>query len=446
MPDWDFSPPPVSEMGDHDVVPVGRHLAGKRVALLVTGGIAAIKAPLVARALRRQGAEVVAFASGEGLRYVTEEALEWATVQPVVTRLTPAAEHLSDAEPFDAYLVAPATYNTLNKIAWGIADGVVTAAAASALGRMERGETRLLVVPTMHGSLHNAVLTESLERLAGFGVRVVPPREGYGKHNIPAEEELVAEVCRAVSRSPLRGMRVLVTGGPTPVPVDSVRRITNRFRGRLGAEITEELHLRGAEPLLLHGDGAYQPPERLPFRVVRTFDEYRDEVLRELASEPYAAAVFSAAVADYRLREILPGKTPSGGALSHLDLVPTEKVVDLVREGFPELWMVTFKYQEDVSHEDLLAVGRRRLERLGGRGAVVANRGEETGPDGEQVAWLVTADGEPVHAVGKPAIAAAIADHLETVAAAGQLSPTAGRAASSRERVPASGNRWHAED
>jgi phosphopantothenoylcysteine decarboxylase/phosphopantothenate--cysteine ligase len=411
--DWDFSPPPPSEMGDHDVVLVGDHLRGKRVALLVTGGIAAFKAPLVARALRRQGADVVAFASSEALRYVTEDTLEWSTVNPVVTRLTAAAEHLSDAAPFDAYLVAPATYNTINKVAAGIADTPVTSALASALGRMEQGATKVLVVPTMHGSLHNSILTGSLERLAALGVRIVPPRQDYGKDNIPAEEVIVSEACRALSRSPLQGRRILVTGGPTPVPIDAVRRITNRFRGRLGAEITLELHLRGAEVRLVHGDGAFRPPAYLPFRVARTFDEYLEAVMEELAAAPTAAGVFSAAVADYRPKEVLPGKTPSGGAWKSMQLVPTPKVVELVRERFPDLYMVTFKYQEGVSHEELMEVGRSRLERLAGRGAVVANRGEETGPHGEQVAWLVSADGEPRRLEGKGAIAIALADHLE---------------------------------
>jgi phosphopantothenoylcysteine decarboxylase / phosphopantothenate---cysteine ligase len=251
MQDWDFSPPPSSELGDHDVPPEGVHLQGRRVALLLTGSIAAMKAPLVARELRRQGADVVAFASGEALRYVTEETLEWSTTHRVVTRLTPAAEHLSDSAPFDAYLLAPATYNTINKMRHGIADSVITATLGSALGRMEQGRTQVLVAPTMHGSLHTAILTESLQALAGMGVRIIPPREDYGKHNLPEEERLVAEVCRAVSDSGLRGLPLLVTGGPTPVPVDSVRRLTNKFTGQLGIEIADELYLRGAGVLLV---------------------------------------------------------------------------------------------------------------------------------------------------------------------------------------------------
>jgi phosphopantothenoylcysteine decarboxylase/phosphopantothenate--cysteine ligase len=275
------------------------------------------------------------------------------------------------------------------------------------------------VAPTLHGSLHNSILTASLERLAALGVRVVPPREDYGKHNIPAEEVLVSEVCRELSASPLKGRRLLVTGGPTPVPIDNVRRITNRFRGRLGAEITLELHLRGADVRLVHGDGAFRPPVYLPFRVARTYDEYVEAVMEELAAGPagapaVAAGIFSAAVADYRPRQVLPGKTPSGGALKSLELVPTEKVIGLVRDRFPDLYMVTFKYQEGVAHEELMEVGRQRWRRLAGRGAVVANRGEETGPQGEQVAWLVSGEGEPRKLEGKGAIAIAIADHLET--------------------------------
>lgn len=417
MNTWDFTPPPPSDMGDHDVPREGDHLAGKRIALMITGGIAAMRAPLLARALRRQGADVVAFVSEEGLRYTTIDTLEWSTVNPVVTRLTAAAEHLSDAAPFDAYLVAPATYNTINKMRFGIADGVITAALASALGKMERGETRVLVVPTMHGSMHNAILTESLKTLHAMGVRIVPPREAYGKHNIPSERAIVAEVCREVSRSPLKNVPILVTGGPTPVPIDNVRRITNRFRGRLGVQITEELFLRGADVLLVHGDGAFRPPEHLPFEIARTFDDYLDRVLSLLEEKPYRFGIFSAAVADYRPAEVRPGKVPSGGALQHLELVPTPKVIERVRERHPDLYMVTFKYEEQITHDELMARARQRLER--GYQVVVANRGEETGPAGEQVAYLVAKGREPLRMVGKQDIARRLADHLEAVVTRG---------------------------
>lgn len=413
MLDWDFSPPrPEPTLTDHDVPLDGTHLVDKRIALLVTGGIAAMKAPLIARALRKQGAEVMAFMSSEAGRYVTEDTLEWSTVNPVVTRLSPAAEHLSDSSPFDAYLVAPATYNTINKMRYGIADGVVTSVLSSALGRMEQGQTQVLVAPTMHGTMHNAILTGSMQTLSGMGVRVIPPRPGYGKHNIPNEPTLVAEVCRAVSDSAIKGLPILVTGGPTPVPIDNVRRITNKFTGRLSVEIAKHLYLSGADAHLILAGGVTQPPDYLPVTPAGTFDKYHQAILQELSRKKYLAGIFSAAVADYRPAEVLPGKTPSGGSLQTLNLVPTAKVIGDVMDKFPDLKLISFKYQEDVTHEQLMQIANERIAR--GHTAVVANRGEERGPAGEQIAYLVTSNHSPKKLLGKPGIATALTTYLTT--------------------------------
>jgi phosphopantothenoylcysteine decarboxylase/phosphopantothenate--cysteine ligase len=411
MKDWDFSPPPDSTLGDHAVRPAGHHLAGRRVALMISGGIAAIKAPFIARALRKQGAKVVAYCSKEGLRYTTEDAMEWSTAHPVVTRLSPAAEHLNDAERFDGFLVAPATYNTINKVALGIADGVLTATLAAALGRMVRADTKVLIAPTMHGDMHTPILTQSLQKLAAMGVRVIPPREDYGKHNIPDTETLVAEVCAELSTSPLKGRRILVTGGPTPVPIDNVRLITNRFTGQLGTAIADELTLRGANVHFVLGHTGLVPPDYIECTRARNFDEYRDAVVAALEQGDYVAGIFSAAVADYKSREVALGKIPSGGALQSIELVPTEKVIDLVRERYPDVPMVSFKYQENVEHEQLMRIARSRVEQ--GHLAVVANRGEEVGPKGEQIAHIVSAGAETERFVDKPEIARGIADFLE---------------------------------
>jgi phosphopantothenoylcysteine decarboxylase/phosphopantothenate--cysteine ligase len=412
MNHWDFTPPPPGDLGDHDVRREGDHLAGRRVAMLITGGIAAMKTPLLARALRKQGAEVTAFVSSEALRYVTLDALAWSTNRPVVERLTPDAEHLSDGKPFDAYLLPQATYNSLNKIAHGIADGTVSSTMASALGRLERGQCAVLVAPTMHGTMHNAILTESLRKLDALGVRVIPPRQDYGKHNMPDDAVLVAEVCRAVSRSPLRGRKVLATGGPTPVPIDGVRRLITRFTGEMGMVIAAELHLRGADALLIHGWSGSAPPAHLPHRIARSYDDYRRLVHEELAVGGHFAGIFAAAVADYRPRQARDGKIPSGLQDLSIALEPTAKVIDEVRTAHPELPMVTFKYEEGLSHEELMAIAERRLERFE---AVVANRGEEIVAGQPHVAWLCRRGVAPERLVGKTGVAKALADYLEAL-------------------------------
>ena len=411
MSNWDFSPPPESALSDREVSLDGNHLQHHRIALLITGSIAAMKAPLIARALRRQGADVVAFASEDALRYTTIDALEWSTTNPAITKLTPAAEHLSDDRPFAAYLVAPATYNTINKMALGIADGVITSTLGSAIGRMEQGKTQVLIAPTMHGSLHNSILTKSLQKLQHMGVRIVKPRRDYGKNNLPEETGIVAEVCRAVSRSPLKKVYMMVTGGSTPVPIDNVRLITNRFTGRLGIEIAHELYLRGVNVCLIHGQGRYLPPSYLPHQIINTYQEYRTQVIAKLQEQPYHVGIFSAAVADYQPEQVFPGKIPSGGALKTINLVPTLKVIQEVKNAFPELYMITFKYQENISHGELMSIAQTRLQE--GYPLVVANRGEEKGINGEQIAYFVTDNDQPQRVIGKKNIAIELANYLE---------------------------------
>lgn len=410
MSKWNFQPPPESVLGDRQVDLESNHLQDQRIALLVTGSIAAMKAPLIARNLRRQGADVVAFASPEALRYTTIDALEWSTTNSVITKLTANAEHLSDENPFTAYVVAPATYNTINKMALGIADSVITSTLGSAIGRMEQRKTQIFLTPTMHGSLHNSILTQSLHKLEQMGVQIIPPKVANGKNNLPAEKEIAIAVCRTVSTSKLKNIPILVTGGPTPVPIDNIRRLTNRFTGKLGASIAEELYLRGATVKLIHGQSSYAPPSYIPQKIITTYNEYLTEIMGELQHKKYCFGIFSAAVADYQPVQVFPGKIPSG-QLDKIDLVPTQKVIAEVKAQFPDLSMITFKYQENISHVELINIAKNRLEQ--GYQMVVANRGEEHQSTGAQVAYLVTREMEPLKVVGKKEIAMAIVDFLE---------------------------------
>ncbi len=400
--DWDFTPPSFSDLNDHDVAQASTYLQNKRIALLLTGSIAAYRAPDLIRALRREGAEVVVFATKEGLRYVARDALEWTSLNRVIHEFTPDAEHLSDAAPFDAYLVAPATYNALNKMALGTADSVVTSTLASALGKMEQRQAVVLVAPAMHGSMHNSILTESLKKLHALGVRVIPPRQENGKNNLPSNEKLVAETIRALRSSPLKGIEILVTGGATPVYIDHIRYITNRFTGALAIEIAQEAYFQGARVHLILGKGSQSPPSYLDHSVIETYDDYVETIEKVLSRNSVHAGIFTAAVADYRPETIFSGKIPSG-QLQSLKLTSTEKVIQRIHTNFPELFMVTFKYEEKISHEALLEIAHVRLKE--GYPVVVANRGEEKGPQGEQIAWLIAQDRPAQMMTGKPQIA-----------------------------------------
>src|SRR3989344_9140956 len=175
---------------DLQVERLGNYLEGKKIALCVSGGIAAIEAPKIARHLRRYGAEVKAYVTASTYEFVGKASLEWGTGQAVVDKLSGLAEHICLE---DLILVAPATLNTINKIMLGLADDPVTTLIASALGR----KTPVCVAPTMHESLyHNPFLQQNLHNAYAFGIHVIPPRESEGKSKIPDLESLTAFACK----------------------------------------------------------------------------------------------------------------------------------------------------------------------------------------------------------------------------------------------------------
>lgn len=183
--------------GDRAVQLTSRALADHIIALLVCGGIAAYRSPGLVRELRRAGATVHVFVTPTALQFVTVDALQWTSLHPVVSALDGRAQHV-ETQP-TLYLVAPATYSTINKVAHGIADNAVTTTLASALGVLEQGRARILIAPTMHGSMVNAILRQSLAKLANLGCTIVPPRAQDGKAALPEDAELVAAVIAAVS-------------------------------------------------------------------------------------------------------------------------------------------------------------------------------------------------------------------------------------------------------
>lgn len=406
---WLPQPPLPSPLGDHEVALLGSELAGRRIALLVCGGIAAMQAPMLARALRKHGAEVTAFVSQQALNYVTLDALAWSTNQAVVTQLSARAEHLGDGAIYDAYLIAPATYNTINKCRYGIADSLITTVFAAALGRLERDKTPILMAPTMNGQMHNALLDESLIKLQELGVTIIPPRMANGKHNLPELDTIVFQTARALSDSPLRNIPILVTGGPTPVPLDEIRLLTNRFSGALALEIAKALFVAGADVHWVQGPGSIQVPGWLTVYPIKTYQEYQQSVMHILSHHRCRAGIFSAAVADYQAATVHAGKLSSGQSDLQIALKPTAKVLTQVIQAFPELTTISFKFEADLSHEALMQIAQTRLEQ--GSSAVIANRAEEQ--QAEQIAWLVQAEAEPIRLAGKPQIAAAIRDYLE---------------------------------
>jgi len=346
-------------------------LAGKKIALGVCGSVGAVRAPDLARELMRNGAEVYAVMTDAAQSIISPELMEWATGNPVVTRLTGRIEHvvLGGGMPgcADLILIAPATANTISKIALGIDDTPVTTLATTAIG----ARIPIIIAPAMHGSMysHPAVL-ENMKRLGSMGIAVIPPRESEGKAKIAEPEAIVNTVISALAEKDLKGQRVLVTAGPTRSYLDPVRYLTNSSSGRMGMALASEAMSRGAEVTLVLGPTALSPPScrTIP---VETTDEMMTAVLGELKSSYYNLLAMAAAPLDFSFSRRLKEKISSEASLT-VSLVPLPKVVREARKADPGLFIIGFKAEHNIPAEELEKRAAGRLSDSG-MDMIVAN-------------------------------------------------------------------------
>ena len=312
-------------------------LTGKQVVLGVTGSIAAVECVKLIHALRRRGAEVQVVMSNAAAGIVTPDALAYASGRPVITRITGLVEHVTycgDSGSAALLLIAPCTANTISKIACGIDDTPVTTFATTAIG----SGIPVLVVPAMHHSMfRHPGLTENIEILEDWGIRVLSPRIEEGKAKIADTEEIILETERAILGKPLKGKRVLVTSGPCREPVDDVRVLTTRSSGTMGKELALQAFRLGADVTIVHGD-------TIPCVTnvnAETAGEMRDAVKNELAAYGGADVYISAAAISDFAPQQKEGKIKSGKPAT-ISLTPLPKLLDeVVNEYSP--FVVAFK-------------------------------------------------------------------------------------------------------
>ncbi|ELZ00134.1 bifunctional phosphopantothenoylcysteine decarboxylase/phosphopantothenate--cysteine ligase CoaBC [Natrialba asiatica] len=386
-------------------------LEGVNVALGVTGSIAAVKTVELAHELRRRGATVRGVMSDSARGIIHPWALEFATDNEVVTEITGGVEHVNlcgNDGWADVFLIAPATANTVGKIAGAIDDTPVTTCATTALG----AETPIVIAPAMHKPMydHPGVL-EATETVEDWGVEFVDPRIEEGKAKIATEEAIVCETARAAGDQPLADQHVVVTSGATTEAIDPVRVLTNRSSGKMGRAVAAACYVRGADVTLVH-DG-----ESVPYADVRSVESATEmlETARDVCAGGSGATadalVSAAAIGDYTV-ETSPEKIRSGQDLT-LDLEPTPKLIDELREAFPDLPIVGFKTETSGDDAKMVDRAREMLARAE-LAFVVANDASVMGAE-ETRALLVHAT-DAAHFEGtKAALGREIADSIAAV-------------------------------
>ena len=407
-----------------------------RILLGVSGGISAYKAVELTRLAVKAGHSVRVLQTERSLEFVGRATFEGITGAPVLVddfERDPARgafpgdpapdhdpiSHLEVVRRADAYVIAPASANTIAKLAAGLADNIVTSAALAA-------SCPLIVAPAMNNQMYeNAATQANLETLRSRGVVIVPPGTGelasrgeWGVGRLAGPPEILALVDQSLGghdyapRS-LDGLRVLVTAGGTREPIDSVRYVGNRSSGRMGVAIAEEAARRGADVTLIAANVAIEPGEGVAVVSVQTAAE-----LDQAARAAFASAdvlFMAAAVADFRPAQSLDDKIKKTGrdGLS-LELEPTTDVLAaLSAERRPGQTLVGFAAEHggDPAEHGKVKLERKRVDAVVVNDISDATIGFES--DQNEVTIVTAAEAIAVPRGPKTAVAAAIVDVVE---------------------------------
>ncbi len=306
-----------------------------KIALGVSGGIAAYKAAEICRLLQERGIRVQVIMTRAAQEFVRPLTFAALSGEKVITDLfgagaeTPniesAVEHIAVAQSIDALLVAPATADVLGKFANGLADDFLSTLFLATTAPV-------VVAPAMNVNMwENAATRANLEKLKARGVHIVEPDAGYlacgmtGPGRLAANETIVAAALEALgARQDLSSETVLITAGPTREKIDPVRYLGNRSSGRMGYALAEAALRRGARVILVSGPVAIKPPAVQELVAVETTEEMRREVVARLAQA--SIIIKAAAVADFTIKTPADQKLKRKSAIT-LELEPTSDIL-----------------------------------------------------------------------------------------------------------------------
>lgn len=405
---------------------------GRRILLIIGGGIAAYKSLELIRLIRKAGGQVTPVLTRAGAEFVTPltvASLAGEEVRMALFNLSDEAEmgHIELSRAADLVVVAPATADMMAKMATGQADDL-----ASTL--LMATDKPVLIAPAMNVRMweHRAT-RRNLATLQADGIAVIGPNAGemacgeFGPGRMAEPAEIFEAIARRFSTGPLSGRRIIVTSGPTHEPIDPVRYIANRSSGIQGNAIAAALRDLGAEVVLVSGPVALAPPAGVRTIEVETAAEMMEAVHGTL---PADAAVFAAAVGDWRVAEMSAEKLKKDGSSTIPPLKLAEnpdilRSVATLPEGDRPRLVVGFAAETS----DLIANARAKLAAKGADWIVANDVSPESGVMGgqENTVTLVTRQGEEAWPkTSKRAVAALLAERI--AAALGEIGRETGAA------------------
>ncbi len=336
-------------------------LEGKTVVLGITGSIAAYKAADLASQLTQAGAKVEVIMTEAATEFITPLTFRNIIGRPVVTKMFELAsefsvEHVALAEAADVVVIAPATANTIAKLAAGIADDMLCSTVLAT-------KAPIIVAPAMHAAMYeNQITQENLAKLQARDFTIVGPAYGrlasggMGQGRLVDVSEILGTICQMLGRSgDLVGKKIVVTAGGTQEPVDPVRCLTNRSSGKMGYALAEAARDRGAQVVLVSAPSALAKPVGVDVVNVGTAQEMYEAVKK--AVDKADALIMAAAVADYRPKKVSKSKIKRQ-QVSTLTL-ELERTPDILGEVKGKFLRVGFAAES----ENLVANAKEKLQK-----------------------------------------------------------------------------------
>lgn len=365
-------------------------LAGRRIVLGITGGVAAYKAAYIARRLVEHGATVRTVMTPSATRFIGEATFAALTgFDPVVDLFDSEdpSPHTTLAAWADLIIVAPTTASTIAKLATGESSNALVATVIAS-------EVPVILAPAMHTEMwQNRAVTESLHRLEAMGYEIIDPEEGelaggdVGVGRLADPDTIVAAVVERLTRGPLGGMRVIITGGGTREPIDPVRFIGNRSSGKMGNAIARAAAAYGATVTLV--SSAPDPGVSGVSHVhVETADQMAEAVWSRL--DACDIAVMAAAVADFKPADVAQTKMKRSDGAPVIELVPTPDILKGVAESDNRPFLVGFAAETGSLADAEAKAKRKGVDLLVGND--VSAKGSGFGSDTNQVTFFY-ADG-----------------------------------------------------
>lgn len=307
-------------------------LKDKKIVLGITGGIAVYKAAELTRALIKEGAKVKVIMTESARKFITPLTMQTLSQNQVYTEMFMPADqydmaHIALAEFADAFVIAPATANIIGKIAAGIGDDLLSTTIMAQ-------DKPTLICPAMNDKmLANPVVQGNINKLKKIGYTVMDSAEGElackttGKGRLPEIPAILGKIKMLLAPKDLKGVKILVTAGPTEEPLDPVRFITNLSSGKMGYALASTAHARGAKVTLISGPTSLSLPPAEKIIKIRTAQEMYKAVLDHY--KKVDVIIKAAAVADYRPKAIAKEKIKKDRKTISLEL---EKNPDIISE------------------------------------------------------------------------------------------------------------------